>query len=203
MSRNDSSERFMLRVLKETFPEELGGLSEENSQQKPDFQDLRASIGVEATIAQHGNNRLMQAYSLFKELQGKTLKTKDKEKLRNLGVVPVCENGILRGISDSFWEGDSYPAIEEAVVNKLEKLNNGNYDAVSDIRLVIKDCFDVQRAELLASAIRCAYARFVNQGRGARHFTHIYVIPDTQKYVYDYVTAIDKVETYTLLCSDS
>lgn len=194
MSRNDSSEAFMLRVLQKSFPEELGGLTEDNHQQKPDFQDLTAGVGVEATIAQHGDNRMMEAHAKFKKLEDQRVSRKEDAGLRGLGMTPYYQNGVLVDACEFFWEGDSYPAIEAAIINKLEKLNNGNYKVVPDVRLAIKDCLDVQQPEMLVDTIRHAFAKFDTRGLGTSHFTHIYVIPDMQNCVFDYIVDTDTIE---------
>ncbi len=193
MSRNDSSEIFMLRVLQKSFPEELGNLSQKDSQQKPDFQDQALSIGVEATIAQHGDNRMMEARALFGRLEGKVPTSVQDARLRELGMTPVYENGVLKDALEVFWEGESYPAIADAIAGKLGKLNHGNYDDVKDVRLVVKDFRDAHRAEVLADTIRKAYASFDAEAKDVRHFTHVYVIPDMQHCVYDYDEVADTV----------
>lgn len=196
MSRNDSSESFMLRVLQKTFPEELGNLNQKDSQQKPDFQDQALSIGVEATIAQHGDNRMKRGHALFDSLEGTVPTPVQDAKLRELGITPVYENGVLKDALEVFWEGDSYPAIADAIADKLGKLNHGHYDAVKDVRLVVKDFRDVHRAEMLADTIRKAYTSFDAEGNGTRHFTHVYVIPDMQHCVYDYDEVTDTVTVH-------
>lgn len=194
MKLNDSSESFMLRVLRKSFPEELGNLTEDDSQQKPDFQDRLKGIGVEATIAQHGDNSMIEAHAMFDHLEGMTPTQEEDAKLRKLGMTPIYNNGILVDAIDSFWEEDSYPAVTEAVKSKLSKLNNGNYDAVQDVRLVVKDYRDVRRPELLAKTIKQAYIAFGTEGGGKRRFTHVYVIPDMQHCVYDYDSKTDTIK---------
>lgn len=195
LSRNDSSESFMLGVLKKSFPEELGGLTQADPQQKPDFQDQTTGIGVEATIAQHdGDNSMIEAHSLFNPLEGKVPTPEEDAKLRKLGMIPFCENGKLVDACESFWEGDSYPAIATAIMSKLAKLNNGNYDAVRDVRLVVKDFRDVRQPKLLAETIRQACTTFSAENCGSRRFTHVYVIPDVQHCVFDYDVASDTIK---------
>lgn len=198
-SRTDNHESYTARVLAKTFPEELSGLAKNGKSVNPDLLDEASGIGVEVTSNQHGDNSLMRGVSHAKRLVGKVPDEDALAKLSALGITQANLGDVFAGYVESFWVDESYEEASIALKAKLKKLNKGNYDVASDVRLAIYDELDVLDAGKLQTSIESTIDEALQAGKYKRLFSHVYVLNPSERVVYDYCFAGKTLEARELV----